>query len=448
MMKAQAINFLQENKCNINAPAFEDEFLKKSDLIVHSREVESKASFGILSQTRECFREKKWDDMIALFYPLSEKAPEACGSAHEVSIRANIGFALNQKGRYDDALSEMKWCVEQEPDNFMLTSSLAYTAYNSLFAVSKREIFLHGKHKKERIDLAAKYMEISRNLKPESIANFYRHGVLLSEIERKPDKALPFFMQAIQLWEDKTTEQLDAMKQEKRHYIKSLYHGSRCLFEKDNVLKAFEMIKKCLEYDSQTNHIEPVFKYFLKGKILFFMRKHEEAKIELDASFNCRGDDPADYVIELQARNYLALHDYEKALSIIQKIPGNRKRPYCRWTEADILCAMERFKEAETVLSDGLERDRKSKHKTLIRLSKISYLYQRYENAAKSAREAKKFFQDTWGKSFSEGIFWEALSLLRAGDKERATALSKDLEAASPWYPSLSRLKQLLMEKA
>jgi tetratricopeptide (TPR) repeat protein len=447
-MNAKSINFLQENNRNMNTPALEDEFLKKSDLIVHSREVAIKASFGILSQTREYFKEKKWDDIIALFYPLSEKAPEACGSAHEVSIRANIGFALNQKGRYDDALSEMRWCVEQEPDNFMLTSSLAYTAYDSLFAVNKREIFLHGKHKKERIDLAVKYMEISRNLKPESIANFYRHGVLLSEIERKPDKALPFFIQAIQLWEEKTTEQMETLKQEKRHYVKSLYHGSRCLFEKNHLCKAFEMITKCLEYDSQIDHIEPVFKYFLKGKILFFMRKHEEAKAALEASFTFRGDEPADYVIELQARNYLVLNDYETALSIIRKIPGNRKRPYCRWTEADILCAMERFKEAETVLSDGLDRDKKSKHKTLVRLSKISYLYQRYDDAAKLAREAKKFFQETWGKSFSDGIFWEALSLLRAGDKKRAMALSKDLEAVSPWYPPLLRLKQLLMEQA
>lgn len=449
-MKAAVISFPQETGSESQAlnsakpVIMEDEFLKKGDLVAHAREIATRNASRILDQCRELFRMAKWEDMTALFYPPESKAPEVCGSDSEAAVRGNIAFALSRLKKFDEALTELQWCVTKEPDNFRFHTSLAYTAYNSLYAAKNREIFLHGNMKKERIALASKHMEISRILKPESIANFYRYGILLAEIEAKPDQALPFFTQAVEKWESKTSEEAEAMKHEKKHYIKALYHAAGCLFDKGSLTKAIDIINRCISDDSETAHVGHVFKYFLKGKILFGMGRFEDAKPELEKSYSMRGDDPAEYVLELQARNLLASGDFNTALSVVRRIPRGKRRPYCRWTESDILCALEKYEEAVRVLTEDMDRDRRSRHKSLIRLVKIEYLHQRYHEAAKRASEARQFFLEAWGKPYADGIFWEALSLLKAGDREKAVSLTDELETFFPWYSALARLKQLV----
>lgn len=443
-MKAAIIRLPQEIPSQQMTELKEDEFITRQDLVGRTRELASENAQRILAQIREMFRNARWDDMIDLFYPLDIKTPEMSGSEHEASARANLAFALGQVKRFDDALLELEWCVAKEPDNFRFHSSLAYTAYNSLYAAKNRETFMHGSAKRDRMALALKHMEIAQNLKPESIANLYRKGMLVAEFEGKPELAVVSFMNAVTLWESKSAEDLEQMAHEKKHYIKSLYHAASCHMDKGSLTQAMDLIGRCIAQDKDIHHMGPVFKHFLKGKILFTMRRHDDAHKELKFAFAMKGDDPAEYVLELMARNLLAQGNAEKAMETIRRVPRNRKRPFCRWTEADILCALGRYDEAYHVLEEGLERDRRSRHKSLIRMVKIDYLHQRFEQAGKRAREAGRFFQESWGKPYGDAMFWEAAALLRLDQKDKARALAGELSAHYPWYPGLDRLVQQL----
>lgn len=450
-MKAAVVRFPQESGSNGevsgHVSVHEDEFLKKGDLVAAQHEMVDRKAQNVLAQARELFRTASWNDMTALFYPLESKAPEVSGSPWEASVRGNLAFALTQLEQFDEAIVELSWCVNKEPDNFRFHSSLGYATYGSLYAAKNRKIFLHGSMKKERIALAAKHMEISRTLKPEGIANVYRYGMLMAEIEGKKDKALPHFLEAVGIWESKSSEQMEEMKHDRKYYVKALYHAAGCLYDQGNLSKALNLAERYLGEDKDSGYVAPVFKHFLKGKILFAMLQHKEADAELDRSFSMRGDDPAEYVLELKARNLLAAGDAANALAVVRRIPGNKKKPYCRWTEGDILCALERYDEARKVLIENMERDKRSRHKSLIRLVKIEYLHQRYPESAKRAAEARQFFLEAWGKPYADGLYWGALACFRAGDRQNAVSLFKELESHYTWYHGIDRLRQLVMDE-
>lgn len=82
------------------------------------------------------------------------------------------------------------------------------------------------------------------------------------------------------------------------------------------------------------------------------------------------------------------MDDPKHALEAIRNVPEKFRRPYFRWTEADVLCALGRFEEARRVLVQSLERDTRSRHKTLIRLTKIEYLLGNHETAGVHAEAA------------------------------------------------------------
>jgi len=52
----------------------------------------------------------------------------------------------------------------------------------------------------------------------------------------------------------------------------------------------------------------------------------------------------------------------------------------------------------------------------------------------KCAVTAGRFFQEKWGNPFYEGLFWEALSTYRLGNKEKAMELAMELKTHSPHY--------------
>lgn len=447
-MKAAVISFPQENGADLRAEVREDQFLSRGDLVGAARDAADRSALRVLAQARELFRTASWDEMVSLLYPVAERVPEVMGTDHEAAVRGNVAFALSQREKFDEALAELAICVDREPENFRFHSSLAYTAYNSLYAAKNRKIFLHGTLKKERIALASDHMDTAVRLRPDSIANVYRAGMLKSEIEGKPDLGLPCFLRAVSVWEGKSPEEAEAMRHERKHYIKSLYHAAGCLCDTGSLSRALELIGRCIGEDRESDHVGAVFKHFLRGKILFGMARHDEADAELDESWHRRGEDPAEYVLELKARNLLVAGKPEKALPVIRTVPKFRKRPYCRWTEADILCALGQYGDAADVLMENMDRDRRSRHKTLIRLVKIDYLHQRYADAAKRAAEANRFFQEAWGKTYADGVFWEALSLARLGDTATAGSLYHELETRFPWHHGLPGLKQLLDQPA
>lgn len=353
---------------------YEDQFLSLDDLISPSSDLIKKAKRRTLDDILEMVRENQWDNIIALYHPVDEKAPDLVASGMDLPIREKVAFALGQLNRFDDAIAELKICIEREPDNFYTRSSLGYTAYNSLFALKNREIMLTPDEKANRIKLAHENFEKALEIRPDNVTCHYRQGMLYSKIEGKDDLALPLFRKACSIWESLSEQEQHDRHQEKKNYIKSLYKLGSLLLNNGDGRAALKCITTCIELDSERNHLSLTYKYFALGKIHFHMGNPQKAKEALVFAYQSAKGNPGDFVLELLARTLLVLGESQKALDTICKLPVHARRPYVRWTESDALCALNRFKDAEHALRSSMEKDMRMKHKTLIRLTKIHYL--------------------------------------------------------------------------
>jgi tetratricopeptide (TPR) repeat protein len=418
----------------------EDEFLSFEDMVPVKRDALQRTLQRTLSELEELVRENRWDDILAIAYPLEEKLPELVESGLDSEVRAKAAFALGQLMRFDDAIQELSLCVKREPDRFLFHSSLAYNAYNSLYAASNREIFLRGRPRHERIALAHRHFKRAQELRPDGITNFYRQGMLFKQIEKKTEKSIRLFEAAVSNWDRMNEERKKTRTQERKNYIKALYQLASALLERGLPEKALQMLRRCLVEDEKTEYVSLVYKYFALGKVHFQLNEFAEAKDALDFAATCKADRPMDFVYELLARTFLALNDAPGAADTINRVPEKKRRPYYRWTEADVLCALRDFQGARRVLLQSMERDKRSGHKALIRLARIEYLGADFHKSMRYAKAAGEFFHEAWGGILDDAVFWQALNAYRLDDHEKATELATDLKERNPRYPKLDVL--------
>ena len=427
-------------------PVRGDEFLSPDDLNPVQRDAAQRQSRRIIGEMIELTNEKKWEELIVLFHPVEEKIPELIDFGLDLEPRAKIAFAMGQVQKFDEAIQALSVCIEREPDRFHFHSSLAYTAYNSLYAAKNKEIFLSGKARTERIELAHRHFKRARELRPEGTTNFYREGMLFKQIEHQNRKALALFEKAVENWEALDQDTKKKRHQERKNYVKALYQYASVLLDEGQASLALMYMKRCLAEDKKSNHHSLVYKYFALGKIHYHLNDFSKAKDALLFAVQCKGNQPIDFVYELLARTYLGLGNTDRALEMIDRMPEKRRRPYCRWTEADVLCARGEFEKAKSVLLKSQERDTRSRHKALIRLSKIEYLLKNYESAFKHARDAGLFFNERWGGILAEALFWQSVCTLMQGDPVGAGKIAFELKAVYPRHPKLGQLFRRLTE--
>ena len=208
-----------------------DEFLTMDNMNPVLEQARERAFSQVLHDTEELFRQNRWDEMAALYCPIKDKCPEIENHPRLHQIRGKLAFALGQLKRFDEAIGELTLCIEQAPNDFYHHGSLAYTAYNSLYAAKNREVFLAGKIREDRISLAHRHFAAATAIRPDNITNFYRRGMLLKQLENKSRKAMPMFQQAVKNWEALDEESRDSRQREFKNYVKSLYHLAGCLLE-------------------------------------------------------------------------------------------------------------------------------------------------------------------------------------------------------------------------
>ncbi|MBW1982937.1 MAG: tetratricopeptide repeat protein [Deltaproteobacteria bacterium] len=420
--------------------AREDEFLSFEDTITVKREALERSLRQTLAEVEELFRENRWQDALAIIYPIDQTAPELVEAGLDIELRAKAAFALGQINRFDEAIEQLSICVVREPQNFLHHSSLAYTAYNSLYAASNKEILLRGKLRLQRIALAHEHFKKAQELRPDGVTNFYRQGMLYARIERKSDKAIPLFEKAVANWESLDEEGKKARVRERKNYVKALYQLASVLLDKGLAKRALELLNRCIANDEDTHYMSQIYKYFALGKIYYHLNKFKEARQALEFALTCESERPVDFVYELLARSLLAMGEPRAARQVIERVSKKKRKPYYRWTEADILCALQRFPEARKALLESAERDNRSRHKALIRLAKLEYLLGNFKESKDYARAAGKFVNQTWGGFLDDAAFWEAVNCYRMQEHEKARELARELKERNPRYPRLHLL--------
>ncbi len=404
---------------------------------------ELQKAFGRLWAEIETLRaEARWQELVDLLHPADQRFPELVEAGLGPALWGETVFALCHLKRYDAALDLARRCVRECPEDYHAHARLAYAAYDSLYAAKNREVLLHPEERKARIELAHKHFAKAQALRPDNVTQFYRQGMLYKAVQAKPERALPLFRSAVKNWEALDNEQKKARHQERKNYVKALYQWASCLLALGNAKEALAVLTRCLEEDASSEHFSVVHKYFALGKVHHALGNLEEADKALN--FAAIQADPGDhdYVFELRARVALAQRRFEEAEKALGRIPPHRRRPYVLWTEADVLAARGRLDQAKGVLKKAAEKDRRGRHKALVRLAKIAFRENAFEKCLQYAREASDFCRQTYQNPHDEALFWEAAANFRLARHKEAWEVAKGLEAFRPHYPHLGELKK------
>ncbi len=401
----------------------------------------------VLSEIKELQHEKRWEDINALFYPVEEKLADLCMAGMDAGIRQEVAFSLGRAGRHQDAIKCVKPVLKNDPDNVMAHYSLAYTALDLLYTARVKRQLLTPQRRREMIDLAHRHFTKAQELRPDSVTFFYREGILYKEIEDKPRKAVPLFQKAVANWDRLSDEEKKERHQQRPKFIRALYHLASSLLKLGMPARSLEVLERVMDEDRDQDHVSAVFKHFAMGKVLHTLGRPEEALDHLDtAAYRAPKGEGIEYVYELSARCCLAAGNSDRALTYIEKIARNRRRPYVQWTHADSLVAAGRMDEALKLLEGCAERDRRTRHVALIRIARIHYAAGRMEHALNAASEAASFCEHTFGNASNEALFWQAAALHGLGRNVKALEVLEDLTTRRFQYPGLGRLLSVVRQ--
>ena len=418
-----------------------DDFLFGAELASWAVAHAGQSLAAAISEAEELIRQCRWQDIVALFHPVEEKMPELAATGMDLDLRQKVAFALGQIGRHEEAIAVLEKVVAGRPDDFLAHSSLAYTLVQSLRDAKNRKVLLIRSERERRVKLAHHHFSRCRRLRPNSVTTHYREGILYKEVENKPRLAAPFFEQAVSLWRGLPSDEQTRRHQERPKYIRSLYHLASCRLDEGKASQALALLEGLLDEDEGKNLMSPLFKHFAKGKCLYALGRHQEALVHLELAAATAGDEAHDFVRELAARAALAMNEPGRAFGYINRVPQRKRRPYESWTEADALVALGRGSEAIRVLEAAADRDRRGRHKALIRLSRIHLREGRLEKALGLAIEARDFCLGLYGNPSREAIFWEAAALFKLGRASEALGRVEELRRARFEYPHLGRLE-------
>ncbi|NLI83784.1 MAG: tetratricopeptide repeat protein [Deltaproteobacteria bacterium] len=400
----------------------------------------------LLAEVTVLRTENRWEDIVTLLHPVEEKCPELDDACMASPLRYEVSFALDHLGRFDEAIALARACVESEPENFHYHAGLAYTAYNSLYAAKTRRVTLHPAERKARIELAHRHFDKACTLRPGGVTSFYRRGMLFKQIQNKKDKALPLFETAVRNWDALEAEEREKRHQERKNFVKSLYQLASCLLDAGKPLEALEKLQRCIEEDSASQYLRMVHKHFALAKTYFHLGRLEPALDALRCAAALADPEDDDYVFELMARVHLFSKDTHRAWEAVNRVPPRKRRPYFRWTEADVLLARGETDRAVRILEEAAEKDRRGRHKALMRLVRIDFRRGNFEVCLKWARDARSFFWEQYQNTYAEALLWEAAALVRLKNLQEAARVAEELAATHPGHPHLGRLRQALAE--
>lgn len=228
-----------------------------------------------------------------------------------------------------------------------------------------------------------------------------------------------------------------------------MYHLASCFPANGMPSRSIGLIEKVIELDRDRDHMKPVFKHFAMGKVLHALGRPEKALEHLEvAAYRADRDQAVDFVYELAARCGLVLEQPERAAKYIDRIPPSHRRPYVRWTEADVLVARGQRDKALKVLAATAERDRRSRHKALIRMARIQLTAGKFDEAVQLSNEAAEFCRHTFGNPSHEALFWQAAGLYRLDRFAESLKIIAELEEHHFRYPNFSRLAELVRKAA
>lgn len=342
----------------------------------------------------------------------------------QAELCSEIGFALTQLGRLEEARSLYTELYEAAPSH-RVASGLAYIHYLAL---------LQHKIRKPRLDDPEpwrkgfeRWIAEALRLEPSSIKDKYRLAVYHASILPQKDVvALRLFSEVIRQFEALPPEQRTEQHRHFKTYVMALYGAARSAFRLKRYDEARRFIYRCIRVDKERNHQQPLFKFFLAGKILFALAQYVDAERALRLALESAGPREHDFVYALLAEIALATNRPNDAVAWIdQNIRPHHRKPYIWRLLADAELARGDKRRALKLYKSSLLKDHVGRHLTLFKMGQIYESIREFGQAKHCYEQAADFRRRRYVTEYPEAL--EALAKLceQQGDIEGARAAYK-----------------------
>jgi tetratricopeptide (TPR) repeat protein len=315
-------------------------------------------------------------------------------SGHWLRIADEVAFALGQLRRTDEAAALFERAFAAEPTH-RRASALAYLYYSALLGGRGPGKKNAGPCRDREADLRAftRWMHEALERDPGSIKDLYRLGVFEAQVQSCHDApALRAFERAVDLY-----RVLPGDVRERRHdlfkpYVKCLYAGARSALRLGRLQSARKLIFACIREDERTDHVEPVHKLLMAGKVCAAQGQLDHAERAFRLALDARGPGSRDYVYSALAGLAARAGRFDEAAAWIEQHLPPHRRPASIWRLlGDIRRAAGKNEEARTAYENALRRDRVGRHLTLVRLGQLHLEAERNDRAERAFEEANTF---------------------------------------------------------
>ncbi|MBI4704609.1 MAG: hypothetical protein HY744_26190 [Deltaproteobacteria bacterium] len=339
---------------------------------------------------------KKRRDWEAIARHAAE-VPEQLAGAW-VQVADEIGFALGQLRRTDEAAALFERVYVVAPSR-RIASALAYVYYDALLGRRTRQAerggqaAAAGRDREADRKAFARWMGEALRLEPRSIKDLYRLGVFEAQVESRHDKpALRAFVAAIESYRALPADERQWRGDLRKPYVRSLYAGARSALRLSDLDRARRLSFDCIREDEQTDHVAPVHKLYLAGKICAALGRSADAERAYRKALAAKGPPERDYVHAALAALALATGRAEDAERWIEaNVPPHRRKPVLWRLVGDVKVARGRGREALLAYQNALRKDRAGRHLTLTAMGALELAAGNAQKAAEHFRQANDF---------------------------------------------------------
>jgi tetratricopeptide (TPR) repeat protein len=335
----------------------------------------------------EVAKHKKRCDWEAIAAHAPEVPPALEGPWIEVADEA--AFAFGQLQRTDEAAALFERIYDVKPSR-RIASALAYVYYDALLRRRSKD----GPERNKEADRQAfiRWIRTALTHDPRSVTDLYRLGVFEAQVESRHDKAaLRAFLAAIAAYREIPAGD-ERHQRLRKHYVKAHYAGARSALRLRDLDRARHLAFDCIREDEGTDHVEPVHKLYLAGKVCAALNRDDHAERAFRKALDAKGPPRRDYIHGALAS--LALrggHPEDAARWIDDNVPPHRRKPVLWRLVGDVKVAQGREQEALLAYQNALRKDRAGRHLTLTALGELQLRMGKPGKAETSFRQALDF---------------------------------------------------------
>lgn len=388
----------------------------------------------LLAEAAGLMKRKDWDALAAL----EERLPEEFDHAW-AEVAEEVAFALGQLRETTRAARLLERCWEVEP-TWRRASALAYAYYDAALRLrnARRADADDGAPDRETLrEGFRRWIGEALRLFPGSIKDLYRLGVFEAQVESRRDKvALRAFLGAIDSYRKMSDEERERRHDLRKYVAKSLYAGGRSALRLGRPRLARKLSFECIRFDGDTDHVEPVFKLALAGKVCLATGELDHAERALRMALDAEGPPRRDWLYGLLAGVELGRGDGAAAVRWIETHVRPERRSPALWRRlGDAHRVAGDVEKALAAWESALRRDRTGKHLTFTRIGEAHLERGAWRRAEKAFRKAIEFRRRRYLSDHAPALLGLERALRERGRREEAVAVRKQLAKVRPAEP-------------